>query len=251
MTKLALITGASGGLGEAFSRALAKQGYDLILIARNEQRLKSLASELSTQFSIQVEIILADLSKDEDIKKVTQLIQNLSHIHLLINNAGFGTSKHFVDSDIAKQVDMINVHITATTCLTHAALALMLKQNQGAIINVSSLISFMEVEYNVTYTASKSYLIPFSKILKKELKNSAIKIQALCPGFVRTHFFDTDEFTNLNIAKQIPDNMWITADEVVNISLQSLQKNKKVIVIPGWKNKLFAFFLALRRLFML
>ncbi|MCK4528821.1 SDR family oxidoreductase [candidate division WOR-3 bacterium] len=234
----ALITGASSGIGEAFARELGARNYDLVIIARRKDKLEELARELKNNYSVSVDVIVADLSTEKSIAQVEEYIKKVKNLDILINNAGFGTRGYFSDVSPEKSINMINVHVLAPTRFCRAALPCMIKRDQGSIINVSSLASFCPIPGNAIYNATKSYLNMFSRSIQSELKNYNIKVQALCPGFAYTGFHDTDEFKDFD-RSSIPKWLWMFAQEVVEQSLKALSKNK-VIFIPGIKNRILA-----------
>jgi short-subunit dehydrogenase len=230
--KLAAITGASAGLGASFARKLAARGYDLLLIARREDRLKALASELNR---IHADILVADLSRDDDIERVSARLRTEPNLALLVNNAGFGSYGFFWETDVANQEKMHRLHVLATVRLTHAALANMTARDTGAVINVASVAGFGQAQQNVSYCSTKAWMIHFTQGLAIELaaKKSHTGVQALCPGFVLTEFHDV-----LGMDRTaVPASMWMPADFVVEDSLNALA-TKKVVVVPGWRYKL-------------
>ena len=235
-SKIAVITGASSGIGTAFAKELASQGYNLIIIARREQRLKELARILKEKHETNVEIIIADLSQIDDIEIITQRLEKIEKIDLLVNNAGFGLSGKFVDTEKTKLFDMIYVHDLASFSFCRAVLPNMLKRNQGSIINVSSMSGLMIKYGNVTYTVTKAFLISLSESLQEELRNTKIKIQALCPGMTKSGFHDTKELTSFN-KNLVPKGLWMNSETLVKKSLAALNK-KKTVYIPGFRNKL-------------
>jgi len=233
----AFITGASAGLGRSFANKLAEYGFDLVLLARRKDRLQAMADELTSRHSIECEIIQADLADLNVIIKVANQISQIKNLDVIVNCAGFATVGHFADVPIEKSMRMKNVHITATMQFTHAALQTMLKRNRGAIINVSSMGAFTLTPGNVVYDATKSFLNTFSENLWLEVEKTGIRIQALCPGFTRTEFHEVGDLVNFN-RSSVPESLWMTSDEVVSESLRALEKNKELIFIPGWKNRL-------------
>jgi short-subunit dehydrogenase len=233
--KTALISGASSGIGAAFARQLAAAGYNLILVARREERLAALATELQQRHAISAEVLPADLSKLEEIKRVEERIQQGGGLALLINNAGFGSTGPFIDVSLATQMDMIQVHIVASLRLCRAALPGMLARRQGAIINVSSISAFAPLAGNVNYSATKVYLVNFSEALQVELAGTGVKVQALCPGFTYTEFHDDPQFGQFK--HRTPRLLWMSAEEVDIGSLKALEQNR-VTYIPGLKNRL-------------
>jgi short-subunit dehydrogenase len=236
-----LVTGSSSGIGAAFARQLASQGYDLVLVARREDRLTALAAELQQRYNIAAEALMADLFKDSDIQRVETRIVELNSLDMLVNNAGFGTTQESAKSDLGKQVDMIQVHVIASVRLSRAALPGMIAAGCGAIINVSSMSASLPLvgvprPGTVTYSATKAYLLVFSQALQAELRGTGVKVQALCPGFTHTEFHDTAEYKEFNHS-EIPEGFWMSAEEVVTESLNAL-KHGKVVCIPGFKNRM-------------
>lgn len=237
----ALITGASSGIGAEYARQLAKSGTGLILVARNKDKLASLRDELANRYQMPVdsfEIVCADLATTDGIEMVAQRIKAAADLDLLINNAGYGSRGKFMDNPEKSQMDMIYVHVLASTALMRAALPALIERKSGAIINVSSIAGFFPVPGNTIYCATKAYLTFFSEALQNELLDSGIFIQALCPGLTHTEFhtrmnLDTGKFRNAP---------WMTTEQVVDISLRSLGSGR-VVVVPGFANRLMAFFM--------
>lgn len=227
----ALITGASSGIGEAFARQLAALGYDLVLVARREGRLRQLATELKNHHGISIEVRPTDLADESQVEQLASYIQNEKPLEILINCAGFGTRGLFSNVDITSQVAMIHVHVLAAVRLTHAALPAMIAQQRGAIINVSSVAGFFPLPGNISYSPTKAYLNMFSEILQIELLGTGIYVQALCPGYVYSEFHDTKEYVDFE-RTQYPRFMWTTADQIVEKSLKALG-NGPTVYIPN------------------
>jgi len=236
-TKTALITGASSGIGAAFARRLAADGYGVVLLARRQDKLQALADELGQKHSVSAEILVADLSKAEDVARVEERIRAISNLDMLVHSAGFGTMGFFADVDLAKHLAMIHVHVLASVRLTHAALPGMIARKQGDIIHVSSGAAYLAMPNAVTYCATKMYLITFAEALAKELVNTGVRVQTLCPGFTYTEFHDTAEFESFK-RTDVAKGLWMTAEAVVEESLAALEQNRPVF-IPGRKNRLF------------
>ncbi len=231
---VALVTGASSGIGAVFARKLSARGFDLILVARRRERLERLASELEG-----AEVLVADLSIDADLRRVEERIAAEPNLGFLVNNAGFGSQGRFWETGLEVQERMHRLHVIATLRLTHAALGVMLPRARGSIINVSSVAGFLHNPFSVSYGATKAWINSFTEALYVELKSvgSAIRIQALCPGFTLSEFHDV-----LGIDRSvIPGSLWMSAEYVVETSLRSLEKDK-VIVIPGWRYRWFVRF---------
>lgn len=235
-TRIALITGASSGIGAAFARKLASLGYNLILVARREARLVQLATQLQQQFNIQAQALVADLSQSVAVERIERLIAELPTLELLVNNAGFGVPGKFAEIPLNKTMAMIDVHVKTSTCLAYAALPVMMKRGKGAIINVASIGGFIPKPQDTVYCATKAYLISFSESLQGELADTGVHVQALCPGFVPTEFLDSPEYEQLHVKNQIPRWLWSPADAVVAESLHTLKRDQ-VVCIPGFKNR--------------
>lgn len=231
MNDTALITGASSGIGAAFARQLAARGYNLILVARRQERLAALADELQQRYPVTAEVLPANLTDPADIGRVEACIRDTERLAMLVNNAGFGGAGYFATLDLAGPLAMIQVHIVASVRLCHAALPGMLALNRGAIINVSSTSAFVPLPGSATYSATKAYLINFSQALQTELSGTGIRVQALCPGFTRTEFHDAPEFENFDRG-HLPGFMWMSAEDVVADSLRALDRGQ-VVRVPG------------------
>ena len=212
---------------------LAKEGFDLVLVARDLPRLKGVAKELSKLYKIKAETIKADLTKPAQLAKVEKRLANNSKpIEVLINNAGFGLKDSFLVSNLAREQELLDVLVTAPMRLSHAVLPGMIKRNSGSIVNVSSVASFIA---GGTYSAAKSYLTVFSEYLHTELRDTNIKVSALCPGFTRTEFHARGKMK----MSGLPNYMWTTVDQVVAKSWRYV-KAGKVICIPGWQYMLLS-----------
>ncbi len=230
---LAVITGASSGLGEVFARQLAARGYSLLLVARRAARLEQLSRTLGPT----TEIYPCDLADPAATEKLALFLRERRGVTLLINNAGFGTQGKFHETDYGRQADMVQVHVLATMRLTRAVLPAMIQARHGAIINVSSVAAYFRSAGNVSYCATKGWMNDFTEGLRIELDTigSPVTVQALCPGFTYTEFHDT---LGVDRAK-IPKLLWMPADYVVRCSLDALAA-RKLFVIPNWKYKLGA-----------
>jgi len=238
--KLAVITGASSGIGAMFARKLAARGFDLLLVARREDRLRSLAVELSEAYHVSGDVLAADLADDAGCERVAERIRSAPNLGLLVNNAGFGTLGFFADASLASQLQMHRLHVLATMRLTHAALKNLVPRGEGGVINVSSVAGFGQTAGSVSYCATKGWMNDFTAGLYAELEvqESPVKVQALCPGFTLSEFHDT-----LGMDRSpIPQSLWMTADFVVTESLRGFDQGK-LFVIPGWRYKLLVMFM--------
>jgi len=204
MESWALVTGATAGIGESFTRLLAKNGYNIILVARDLARLQERARALETKFEISTVVIQADLSTDVGCLTIENYIAN-NQIDVLINNAGFGINKAFTLSQIDVEEQLLSVLVRTPMRLMHVALVGMKARNKGVIINVSSVAGWIA---GGTYSASKSYLTVLSESLHTELATTNVKICALCPGFTRTEFHERGRMS----MKGLPRFMWLNSD---------------------------------------
>lgn len=233
--RVALITGASSGIGAAYAQALAREGYALILVARREARLQALADELTQRYHVSTRVLVADLADPAGVARVEASIAETNTLAFLLNNAGLGALGPFVEADMAKQEAMIHVHVNAALRLTRAALPGMLARNGGAIVNVASLMAFYPLPGSATYAATKACLQVFTEVLHQELMGTNVRVQALCPGFVRTEFHPANNVTE----QGVPAFAWMSAESVVAQSLRDLD-NGRVISVPGLGYRLLA-----------
>jgi short-subunit dehydrogenase len=231
---LAVVTGASAGIGKEFCAQLAVRGYDLVVAARDGNRLEALKAELEQRHDIAVEVFPADLTIDTDVSLLADRIARSSELALLVNNAGFGTRGPLADASPARQEAMLQLHVVAPMRLTQAALPVLLKNRRGAVVNVSSVASFIFSANNVNYCATKSYLTTFSEGLAAELAGTGVQVQALCPGFTRSEFHQRMEVDTT----EVPGWMWMPAAKVVRTSLRALERRGPVVCIPGLRYKL-------------
>ena len=232
MASWALVTGATSGIGESFTRLLAENNYNIVLVARDMARLQECACGLQDKFNVETNIIQADLSTDTGCASVEQYIAN-NQVDVLINNAGFGLNKAFTMSDIDAEQQMFDVLVRTPMRLMHVALPLMKQRNKGVIINVSSVAGYIA---GGSYSAAKSYLTVLSESLHTELAGTKIKISALCPGFTRTEFHQRGRMS----MKGLPSFMWLDSDKLVAKSWSDALKGKAVSV-PGWQYQLLVF----------
>lgn len=225
-----LITGASSGIGRDLAREFAKLKYDLVLVARNEEKLKKLKEELEKD--IKVTIIIADLQKEENCKKVYEQAKD---IDILVNNAGFGVFGEFIDTDLEKEISLINTNITAVHILTKLYLKDMIKRNSGIILNVSSIAGSMPGPLMCAYYSSKAYVLRLSEGIREELKKqkSKVQISVLQPGPVNTNF---DNVANVKISLKA-----LTSEYVARYTVKKLLKGKFAIV-PEIHIKFLRFF---------
>jgi uncharacterized protein len=238
--KVALITGATSGIGAAFARHFAKEGYDLIITGRRKELISARAADIIEKYKVNVEIILAEFANENDVAKIEETIKKNPNIEVLVNNAGFGLLRPFWRDEVKNQDNMVKVHIDAPVRFIHAVLPIMVKNKKGIIINMSSLASFMPIPRDSMYSATKLFHNSFMQSMHIGFRDKGIKVQVLCPGFVRTDFHEkmglkNSELKNRGILR------WMQPDQIVAISAKNLRKKNKVIVVPGFWNKLIRF----------
>ncbi len=234
---LALVTGATSGIGAAFARRLARDGYDLVLVARDTQRLAAVAGELTTAHGTAVETIEADLATGAGRDRVAQRVTNgPTVIDLLVNNAGLTLNTAFLRSTPDKEERLLGVNVTAVMRLTLAALPGMVERRHGAVVNVSSVSGFGAAMPGSTYPASKAWVTNFSESVGLSVAPFGVRVMALCPGYVRTEFHQR---AGIDMSKT-PEWLWMDADVLVESALRDLAKGK-VVSVPAVKYKVVVF----------
>jgi short-subunit dehydrogenase len=230
---IALITGASAGIGATFARHLAGEGYDLILVARRAEVLKEVAARVRAKNPVSIETIAADLRRDDDVSRICDVLAGSDRLALLVNNAGFGSRGLFFEADANQQDAMHRLHVLATERLTRAALPGMVARRSGGIINVASVAAFIQSTGNISYCATKAWMVSFTEGLYMELKRmgSPVTAQALCPGYTYTDFH---EVLGVDRTKIMTPGWWMSADAVVRESIRGLKRGK-LLVVPGMR----------------
>lgn len=223
----ALVTGATAGLGAEFARQLAAHAYDLVLVARDTQRLESIAAELAEEHGGSVEVISADLISHEGCALVAKRIEDREHpVDLLVNNAGFGMYKVFGRAALEDEERQLDLNVRAVLRLSHSAVRAMTGRGSGRIVNVSSVSAFVPRGSNATYAASKAWVTMFSEALSVQLKGSGVTVTAICPGFTRTEFHERASAD----MSHVPERMWLSAQDVVREGLAASFAGKPVSV---------------------
>ncbi|MEO6020148.1 MAG: SDR family oxidoreductase [Knoellia sp.] len=226
-----LVTGATAGIGREFATQLASRGDDLVLVARDAARLEALAGELRQAHGVEVEVLPADLSDHDATSRVADRLASTDRpVDVLVNNAGYSLKEGFLDTPVEDEVARFDVLTRAVLVLTHAAGRAMRERGTGAIINVSSVASFMT---SGTYSAEKSFVTVFSEGLASELVGTGVKVTALCPGFTHTEFH---ERADLDMSR-LPSFAWLDAPRLVRDALADVDKGK-VVSVPGLQYKL-------------
>ncbi len=233
--KVALVTGASTGIGEALARRFAAEGYDLVLVARSADKLAALSKELTEEHGIQVWVEAVDLSRSNVAEQLAERLreQNIS-VDVLINNAGVAEFGAFAGMQCERHQEMISLNITGLTEMLAKFLPPMLARGHGRIINVSSTSAFGPVPSAATYAATKAYILSLTESLAVELEGTGVSITALCPGFTATNMLDT---VRSGLVSDLPAFMISTAEDVAARGYESCMKGK-VIEVPGWSNLL-------------
>lgn len=228
MKKMALITGATSGLGFSYAKFLAAQGYNLIITGRREQMIRANADALQNQYHVEVEVITGDLSALEEIEKLIAQVQN-RQIDILINNAGFGLKPTFSDTSAEDIAKMLYLQVWCVTKLTHTVLQGMIERNCGTIINISSDGAFAVMPHNVLYSSTKLYILNFTEGLRIELANTNIAVQVVCPGFIDSHFHES---AGMHMDKSKTGFFGFRKpDDIVADAMRDLKKGK-VVSIP-------------------
>jgi short-subunit dehydrogenase len=226
----ALVTGPTAGIGRSFAVQLAAQGYDLVLVARDETRLAALAEELRAAHGAEAEVLAADLTDRASLQSVEARLADAARpVDLLVNNAGFGLKGRFLDNDVETEQAQQDVLVTAVLRLTHAALGPMTERGSGGVINVSSVAAFLP---RGTYSAAKAWVNSFSEWAHHEYKDRGVVVTSLCPGFTRTEFHERMGVSQASA----PDFLWLDADRLVATALKDHAKGR-VYSIPGAQYK--------------
>jgi short-subunit dehydrogenase len=229
----ALVTGATAGIGAVFADRLAREGQDLVLVARDETRLTEAAERLRRSYKVDVEVLPADLADGTGCAKVEQRLADRARpVDLLINNAGLGLGARFLDSDVDDEERMLRVLVLAVLRLTHAALPGMVARGRGAVINVSSVATWRP---NGTYAAAKAWVTSFTEGLVRQVAGTGVRVMALCPGFTHTEFHQ-----RAGLRGPRPGQLWLTPERVVDEGLRDLRRGV-VVSVPSTRYKIIAF----------
>ncbi len=226
---VALVTGASVGIGEQFARILAERSHDLVLVARDQARLEALAKELTDTCGVECEVLAADLT---DTAQLAMVEARTETVDVLVNNAGFGTTGRFDQLDVEGEDREIRLNVLALSRLTHAAARGMVERGSGGILNVASIAALQPGPTNATYSATKAFVLSFTEAIHEELKGTGVAVTCLAPGFTRSEFQQRAGYDE----GQIPGFLWQEADVVARAGLDGLARNKAV-VLPGALNK--------------
>ncbi|ANI55836.1 SDR family NAD(P)-dependent oxidoreductase [Pseudomonas sp. DR 5-09] len=224
----ALVTGASSGIGAVYAERLAARGFDLLLVARDQERLESAAIKLRDAHGVQVEVLKADLTKKDDVIKLEQRLRSDSSITLLVNNAGVASNGLLANADPDELEKLIQLNVTTLTRLASAAAAAFTSAGRGTIINIASVVALFPERFNATYSASKAYVLSLSQTLNAELEGTGVKVQAVLPGVTRTEIWERSGLDATNI----PAEMVMEAGEMVDAALSGLDQGE-LVTIPS------------------
>ena len=229
----ALITGASGGIGACFARALAARNRNVVVVARSRDKLEALKAEVTATYGVQVETIEQDLAAEGAPRRVVDaLAERGVTVDLLVNNAGFGAHGRFWELRIERQMEMLRLNVATLTELTYRLLPRMVKQRHGGVINISSTASFQPVPYLTVYAATKAYIMNFSMGLAEEVREYGVKVLAVCPGGTDTNFFIASEFGKVDFSGGLQ-----SPEAVVNAALRAYESGSS-LVVTRWINRL-------------
>jgi uncharacterized protein len=231
----ALVTGASSGIGAEVARQLATRGHSLVLVARREERLQTLATELSSENGVQIEVIAADLGDEAERDRLESELSGRGRgVEVLVNNAGFGHQADFARSPRERMVEMVRLNVEAVVDLTSRFVAPMAARGRGSVINIASLGAFQPLPGSAVYGASKAFVLSFSEAIRTELRGSGVSVTAVCPGPVRTEFMAVAEFPG--VEDRTPGIVWTSADDVARQAVEGAEHDKRVVV-PGLLNR--------------
>jgi short-subunit dehydrogenase len=230
---VALVTGASSGIGAAFARRLAAAGSDLVLVARRKDRLEALAEELEAAHGVRVEIMVADLSDSESLATVEARLADADHpVDLLVNNAGAGGHGFYASLPVEGVDTMVRLNLVAPTRLMSAALPGMVARGSGGVVNVSSISGEQPIPFVATYSATKAFLTSMSESLHEELRGKGVTVTAVLPGFTRSEFHD-----GADMGRSMPGFFWMTSEEVATSALDAVARGQ-AICVPGFGYRL-------------
>jgi uncharacterized protein len=229
-TGTAMVTGPTAGIGLAFARQLAARGHDLVLVARNKERLDGVADELRSSYGVGVEVLPADLVDRAQLATVEARLADAGRpVEVLVNNAGFGLKKSFLDNTVEQEQAHLDVLVTAPLRLSHAALRGMVERGHGQVVNVASVSAFLP---RGTYSAAKAYVVRFSEWAHHEYASRGVTVTALCPGFVRTEFHERMDVS----PDSAPSFLWLDADALVREALEDVDAGK-ALSVPSLRYK--------------
>ncbi len=230
-----VVTGASSGIGAAIATELASRGHSLTLVARREERLRTLATELTSAHGVAAEVIVADLGKPEGREQMVEELRGRARVvEVLVNNAGFGHQADFATSPRERMMEMVDLNVGAVVDLTSRFLTGMVDRGRGSVINVASTAAFQPLPGSAVYAASKSFVLSFSEAIRTELRGTGVTVTAVCPGPVRTEFTEVAGFGG--VEDRTPSAVWMSAEEIAQHAVDGAANDRRVVV-PGALNR--------------
>jgi short-subunit dehydrogenase len=235
VSSTALVTGASSGIGAAVAAELASRGFSLILVARREERLRTLATELSSEHGVEAEIVAADLGEASERDRLQSELGGRGRaVEVLVNNAGFGHQADFARSQRERMVEMVRLNVEAVVDLTSRFLGPMVERGRGSVINIASLGAFQPLPGSAVYGASKAFVLSFSEAIRTELRGSGVTVTAVCPGPVRTEFMTVADVPG--VEDRTPGVVWMSPEDIARQGVDGAAHDKRVVV-PGLLNR--------------
>jgi hypothetical protein len=235
VSNTALVTGASSGIGAAIAGELGSRGYSLVLVARREERLRSLATDITAEHGVEAEVITADLSTESERDRLQSELGGRGRaVELLVNNAGFGHQADFNRSPRERMGEMVRLNVEAVVDLTSRFVGQMVDRGRGSVINIASTAAFQPLPGSAVYAASKAFVLSFSEAIRTELRGSGVTITAVCPGPVKTEF--TDVAGVGGVEERTPGAVWMSAEEIARHAVDGAMNDKRVVV-PGMLNR--------------
>ena len=230
-----VVTGASSGIGAAIATELASRGHSLTLVARREERLRTLATELTSAYGVAAEVIVADLGKPEGREQMVEELRGRARVvEVLVNNAGFGHQADFATSPRERMMEMVDLNVGAVVDLTSRFLTGMVDRGRGSVINVASTAAFQPLPGSAVYAASKSFVLSFSEAIRTELRGTGVTVTAVCPGPVKTEFTEVAGFGG--VEDRTPSAVWMSAEEIAQHAVDGAANDRRVVV-PGALNR--------------
>lgn len=226
--KFALVTGASAGIGAIYAERLARRGYGLVLVARNQDRLRAVSEKIRKVASVPVELLPADLGTAEGLRAVEKVLREDPRISMLVNNAGFGSASKLLESDVDKMESMIDLNVKALTRLAYAAAPRFAERGEGTIINISSIVAISPETLNGVYGGTKAFVLAFTQSLQHELASKGVRVQTVLPGATATEFWDVAGLP----VKHLPAEIVMSAEDMVDAALAGLDRGE-VVTIPA------------------
>jgi uncharacterized protein len=230
-----VVTGASSGIGAAIAKELASRGHALALVARREERLRTLATELTSSYGVAADVIAADLGDAAGRDRLAEELRGRGRVvEVLVNNAGFGHQADFATSPRERMVEMVDLNVGTVVDLTSRFLTGMVDRGRGSVINIASMAAFQPLPGSAVYAASKSFVLSFSEAIRTELRGSGVTVTAVCPGPVRTEFTEVAGIGG--VEDRTPSAVWMTADDIAKHAVDGAANDRRVVV-PGTLNR--------------